>query len=41
MDYWKTKNSRIKINALLGYNRVMDIDGLMSVDSLISTCLTP
>ena len=40
MDYRKTKNYRMKINASIGQNRFMDIDRLMLVDSLISTCLT-
>ena len=42
MDYEKTKNSRMKINALIVKNRFIDIDWLISVDSLISTliCLT-
>ena len=40
MDYEKTKKSPMKINASIGQNRFMDIDWLISVGSLISTCLT-
>ena len=40
MDYGKTKNSRMRINASIGQSRFMDIDWLISVDSLISTCFT-
>ena len=38
MDYGKTENSGIKINALIELNRFIDIDWLIMVDSLISTC---
>ena len=34
MDYRKTKNYRTKINTLIGENRFIDIDWLISVDSL-------
>ena len=40
MDYGKTKKSRMKINASIGWTWFMDIDWLISVGSLISICLT-
>ena len=40
MDYGKTKNYPMKINDLIGENRLIDIDWLILVDSLISTYLT-
>ena len=38
MNYDKTKNCGMKINASIGSNRFMDIDWLILFDSLISTC---
>ena len=37
IDYGKTENFRVKINASIGKNRFIDTDWLVSVDSLIST----
>ena len=40
MDYRKTKKSWMKTNVSIGWNQFLDIHWLISVCSLISTCLT-
>ena len=39
MDYEKRKKSRMKIDASIRYYRLIDVDWLISIDSLISTDL--